>query len=150
MNEELQDKVEELEETVTSLSKRLDEQSREFEEFIGKINPYNLLNGSLDVLSKVMINQVVRADILSGSITWNPGNLADGVGETSAAITVTDAKLGDFVWFSAPYDLQGITANGYVSAANTVKIRLQNETTGAIDLASGTWNVLVFKKDYII
>lgn len=146
--DELKDKVEELELKTEELTKKIEEQSREFEDFVGKINPYNLLNGSLDVMSKTMINQIVRADILSGSVTWNPGNLADGAGETSAAITVTDAKLGDFVWFSAPYDLQGITANGYVSAANTVKIRLQNETTGAIDLASGVWKVLVFKQKY--
>jgi hypothetical protein len=83
--------------------------------------------------------------ILSGSATWDPGSLADGAGETSAAITVTGAALGDFVLVSAPYDLQGITCNGYVSAANTVKIRLQNETGGVIDLASGTWKVKVIK-----
>lgn len=82
----------------------------------------------------------------SASTTWNPGSLADGAGETSAGITVTGVALGDFVLVSAPYDLQGITCNGYVSAADTVKIRLQNETTGTKDLASGTWNIRVFKK----
>ena len=82
---------------------------------------------------------------LSGSATWNPGNLADGAGETSASITVTGAVLGDFVLASAPYDLQGITMTPYVDASNSVKIRLQNETGGAIDLASGTWKVRVIK-----
>jgi hypothetical protein len=53
--------------------------------------------------------------------------------------------LGDFVLVSAPYDLQGITCNGYVSAANAVKIRIQNETGGTIDLASGTWKAKVLK-----
>jgi len=46
---------------------------------------------------------------------------------------------------AAPYDLQGITATAYVSASDTVKIRLQNESGGAIDLASGTWTVRVRK-----
>ncbi len=82
---------------------------------------------------------------LQGSATWNPGSLNDGVGETSSGITVTGAALGDFVLVSAPYDLQGITCNGYVSATNTVTIRLQNETGGTIDLASGTWKVKVIK-----
>lgn len=82
---------------------------------------------------------------LAGSVTWDPASLADGVGETSAAITVTGAALGDYVMIAAPYDLQGITCNGYVSAENTVKIRLQNETGGPIDLASGTWKVRVIK-----
>jgi len=82
---------------------------------------------------------------LNGSATWNPGDLVDGAGETSAGITATGAALGDFVLASAPYDLQGITCNAYVSAADTVTIRLQNETGGAINLASGTWKVRVIK-----
>ncbi len=84
--------------------------------------------------------------ILSGSATWDPGSLNDGAGETSAGITVSGAVLGDFVLVSAPYDLQGITCNGYVSIADTVKIRLQNETTGAINLASGIWKAIVLQQ----
>lgn len=80
---------------------------------------------------------------LEGSLVWNPGDLADGAGETSSGITVTGAVLGDYVLVSAPYDLGGITCNAYVSATDTVKIRIQNETTGAINLASGTWLVRV-------
>jgi len=86
-----------------------------------------------------------NGSFLTGTIVWDPGNLVDGTGETSAAITVTGAVLGEYVIVAAPYDLQGITCNGYVSAANAVKIRIQNETTGAIDLASGTWKVKVIK-----
>ena len=83
---------------------------------------------------------------LDGSVVWDPGSLADGAGETSAAITVTNAAFGDFVLVGNPYDLQGITCSGYVSAAATVRIRLQNETTGVVDLASGTWYVRVLKR----
>ncbi|ALA61142.1 glycosyl hydrolase family 28-related protein [Nitrospira moscoviensis] len=86
---------------------------------------------------------VLRLQPLRGSITWNPGSLADGAGETSSAITVTGATFLHGVEVRPPYDLQGITCTGYVSAADTVKIRLQNETGGTIDLASGTWNVVV-------
>ncbi len=82
---------------------------------------------------------------LSGSVTWDPGSLNDGAGETSASITVTGAALGDFAICSAPYDLQGVTCNAYVDNANSVKIRLQNETTGVVDFASGTWKVRVIK-----
>ncbi len=80
---------------------------------------------------------------LEGSLVWDPANLVDGAGETSSGITVTGAAFGDFVDVAAPYDLQGITATAYVSAANTVKIRVQNETGGAINLASGTWKVRI-------
>lgn len=83
---------------------------------------------------------------LEASLVWNPGNLADGAGETSSGITVTGAAFTDFVLVGAPYDLQGITCTAYVSATDTVKIRLQNETGGAIDLASGTWKVRVLQQ----
>jgi len=74
------------------------------------------------------------------TFTWDPGSLADGVGETSAAISVPGVSLGGAaVQCIAPYDLQGVTLNAYVNAADSCKARLQNETTGTIDLASGTW-----------
>jgi hypothetical protein len=82
---------------------------------------------------------------LYGSVTWDPGDLADGVGETSSSITVTGAVLGDYVAVSAPYDLQGCIAHPYVDATNSVKIRLQNGTGGNVNLASGTWKVKVIK-----
>ncbi|MDP1770530.1 MAG: hypothetical protein Q8L74_17245 [Nitrospirota bacterium] len=77
----------------------------------------------------------------------NPLELSSDLsaGETSAGVTVTGAALavGHRVEVSAPYDLQDITCTAYVSATNTVKARLQNETGGAISLASGTWRVVV-------
>ncbi len=82
---------------------------------------------------------------LTGSIVWDPGSLADGVGETSSNITITGAEVGDRVDVFPPYNLQAICCTGYVSAANTVNIRLQNETTGTINLASGTWKAVVVK-----
>jgi len=82
---------------------------------------------------------------LEGTLSWNPGNLVDGAGETSTSITVTGAAFGDYVLVSAPYSTQGMVVTGYVSASDTVSIRIQNETTGAIDLASGTWTVRVLK-----
>jgi hypothetical protein len=89
---------------------------------------------------------ILRADnILKGSATWNPADLVDGTGETSASITVTGATLGDYVICSAPYDLEGVTCNAYVDATDSVKIRLQNETGGNVNLASGTWKVKVIK-----
>jgi len=82
--------------------------------------------------------------VLIGSATYDPPNLADGAG-ISTTVTVTGAALGDFVLASFSLDLQGITLTGYISAANTVTVRLQNESGGAIDLASGTLRMLVFK-----
>lgn len=80
-----------------------------------------------------------------GSATFDPANAADAVGETSTSITVTGAALGDFVQASFSLDLQGILMTAYVSAADTVKVRFQNETGGPIDLGSGTLRARVTK-----
>lgn len=77
------------------------------------------------------------------TVTYNPGSLVDAAGETSTGFTVTGAALGDFVLVAAPYDLQDITVTAYVQAANTVEIRVQNEGAATVDLASGSWNILV-------
>ncbi len=80
---------------------------------------------------------------LTASFTWNPGSLADGAGETSAAVIVAGAAFGDFAQAAAPYDLQDVQCTAYVCAAGTVRVRLQNETGGVVDLAEGTWKVKV-------
>lgn len=74
----------------------------------------------------------------SGSATYNPANLVDGDGATTT-VTVTGAVLGDAVTeLSFDLDLQGITLTGWVSAADTVSVRFQNETGIAVNLSSGT------------
>jgi hypothetical protein len=74
---------------------------------------------------------------LTGTAVYDPPNLADGAGVTTT-VTVTGALLGDFAQAGFSLDLQGITVTAWVSAANTVSVRFQNESGGAIDLASGT------------
>lgn len=79
--------------------------------------------------------------------TLDVASLADGVGATST-LTVLGVALGDQVLaISMGVDLQGITVTGYVSAANTVSIRFQNESAGTLDLASTTIRVLVGRPD---
>ncbi len=90
------------------------------------------------------VNSAWSASGLSATVTFDPASLADGAGETKQ-VTVTGAALGDYVLVSAPYDLQDISVTGYVQAANTVEIRVQNESTATVDLASGTWRVRVLK-----
>lgn len=121
-------------------------------------NANGLVDGFFDGLYKIVITlsdevtvvdtwdmfSIIEAQTkLQGTLLWNPGNLVDGAGETSPPITVTGALPGDYVMASVPYDLQGVICTAYVSAANTVRIRLQNETGGAVDLASATWLVRV-------
>lgn len=88
------------------------------------------------------INQLVP---LEASATFDPSSLADGAGETTT-VTVTGAALGDFALASFSLDLQGITVTAWVSSANTVSVRFQNESGGLLDLSSGTLYVKVLKR----
>ena len=83
-------------------------------------------------------------EIAVGSKTYDPPSLADGAG-TTTTVTVTGASLGDYAEASFSNDLQGITVTSWVSAANTVTVRFQNETGGTLDLASGTVRTRVRK-----
>jgi hypothetical protein len=75
--------------------------------------------------------------------TLNADSLSDGAG-SSDTITVPGVALGDIVvGFSFGVDLAGVTATAYVSAANTVTVRIQNESAGTVDLASTTVRVVV-------
>ena len=76
------------------------------------------------------------------SAAVNPASLIDAAGE-DIDVTVTGAAVGDFVMFAPGVDMQGITMTAHVSAANTVTIRLQNESGGTLDIASSTWNFLI-------
>lgn len=96
--------------------------------------------------------QVSTLDILircstyapTGSATYNPPSLNDGDGVTTT-VTVTGAALGDYAEASFSNSLQGIMMTAFVSAADTVSVRFQNETGGVLDLASGTLRARVRK-----
>lgn len=84
-------------------------------------------------------------NVINATTTFDPASMLTYTGATSSAVAVTGAALGDFVIVSAPYDLAGVIASGYVSAANAVKITVFNATAATVDLASGTWKIKVLK-----
>lgn len=94
------------------------------------------------ILADLTAVRVPIAGVLSGSATYDAASLADAAGATST-ITVTGAALGDFAMVSCSVDLAGITCTAYVSAADTVSFRLQNESGGTLDLASATFRARV-------
>lgn len=95
-------------------------------------------------LDTMFLDSLVLRLIAIASVTWDPASLADGAGETKS-ITVAGAALGDVVLVAPPYDMQDFVFSGYVQAADTVEIRIQNESTAIVDLASGTWKVVVWR-----
>lgn len=84
--------------------------------------------------------------VLVGSGTWDVGSLADGAGESKDDFTVTGAALGDFVLCSFSVSIAGLNVTPYVVSANTVGVRVQNESgAGPVDLASATVRFFVIK-----
>lgn len=79
---------------------------------------------------------------LTGSATWNPPSVL-AASSASTTVSVAGAAVGNFVQVSFSQDLQGMTLDGYVSAADTVTVVLSNLTALPIDLASGTVRVRV-------
>ncbi len=105
-------------------------------------------NMTLDTrCDKTKINRQFKDSDLTGTLFWNVPSIApgSGYGKTSSSITVTGAKFGDFVLVAAPYDLQGVSATGYVNAPNSVQIRLDNHTGEVVNLGSGKWKVKILK-----
>jgi hypothetical protein len=88
--------------------------------------------------------QVIQDDHIRGSATWDAGSIADG-DEEAKEVTVTGAALGDQAVASLSIDIADLVLNAQVTAANTVTCILANNTGGAIDLASATVYVRVFK-----
>lgn len=82
--------------------------------------------------------------LLAGSATLDFPSIAAN-GSQSLTITVTGAVSGDAAIASPPATLNAnLSFVAYVSAADTVTIRIHNNTGGAIDPASATWKVTVF------
>lgn len=100
-------------------------------------------SGTFEDLNDTVRSHAPADFVLRGTRSWDPGSIADGAAE-STTVTVAGADLGDLAIVGYDNDIQGLIATAFVSAANTVTIRLQNETGAPIDLADSAVRVLVF------
>lgn len=83
-------------------------------------------------------------NVLTATSTINFASIPANTTADSSGITVTGAAVGDAVFVGVPAAIEsGIVVTGYVSAANTVKVRAANVTAGAVDPASGSFKVVV-------
>lgn len=84
--------------------------------------------------------------VLKASATIDFTSLSANTTADSSDITVTGAAVGDPVIVGVPATIAaGLVVTGYVSAADTVKVRAANVTASPIDPASGTYTVTVIK-----
>jgi len=104
----------------------------------------NRLSDALPYVQQVSTgssNNVAR--LLTSTATLDFPSISAGAVDV-LTITVTGAAVGDFVTLAPPAALSaGLMFAGFVSAADTVTVRLHNTTGGAIDPASAVWGALV-------
>lgn len=90
------------------------------------------------------IDANAAATILNGSSAYDPPSINDGA-FTTTNVTVTGAALGDFAIASFSLDTLGLDIFAEVSAANTVRVTLRNNTGGTLDHGLGTIRARVWK-----
>ncbi len=88
--------------------------------------------------------QDVFPNVITYKGTLDLGSAADS-GFASSDVTVAGAALGDFVLVSLGVDTADTVVAGAVTAANTVTVTVQNDTGGAVDLASTTVRIAVLQ-----
>ena len=90
-------------------------------------------------------NGQIKGVIVHEESAVNVASLVDGAGATQS-ITVNGVSLGDIViGVSFGVDFVDMLAYGYVQSANTVEVRVQNESTATADLASTTVKLVILK-----
>lgn len=85
--------------------------------------------------------------IQRGTVSINPASLAT-VTSADTTVTLTGVATGDTVVLNPP--TAGLTAGMqiggvWVSAADTVKLRLYNGSGGTIDEAAANWTYAIFR-----
>jgi hypothetical protein len=102
------------------------------------VGPSYVLNAATGVVRNLATGtSTTSLPIATSSANYDPPSLADGAGATTT-VTATGAALGDMAQATFSQGLQGITLTAWVSAADTVSVRFQNESGATVDLASGT------------
>jgi len=100
-----------------------------------------LTTKQLNLLRKQVIGRVVA--------TWDPASLANNAGASSPPVTVPGALFGDIVEVGASQGLVGWFVQGWVTAANTVVVRIHNLTGGTVNLPAIQWTVVVRRPEVL-
>ena len=89
-----------------------------------------------------------RLSGMYAELTVDLASIADAA-SLGTTVAVPGAKLGDFAMVSCSLDVVDLSLTADVTAANVVTFVLNNNTGGAVDLASATFRVKVVPIDAI-
>ncbi len=83
--------------------------------------------------------------IITGQFTLNPASIpADGQAEQT--VTISGLTVNDLVFLQPPAAFEALAVGqARVTANDTVKFILVNNTAGAIDAASAVWRYIAFR-----
>jgi len=105
--------------------------------------------GSLRALSRTNELSGIESSLVKGTLVSTAPTLTyTSIGSNltqDQTTTVSGASLGDIVLVGSPNLEAGLTVTAFVSAVNTVTIRIANSTAGAIVPGALVFNVLVVK-----
>lgn len=121
--------------------------------FKGPVVSVNGFEGLLEVADPLLAEGLTVGEgtqityIEKGTVAVNPASLDDG-DSADTSVTITGAAAGDTVIMNPP--TAGLDAGIYfvgawVSAADTVKVRLANHSGGTVDVASASWAYTLIK-----
>ena len=80
--------------------------------------------------------------------TFNFGSVADG-DEEATGVTVSGVALGDMVLgVAASVDVQDLNLIAQVTGTDTVEFQVENNTGGAIDLATATYTCFIGRPNW--
>jgi hypothetical protein len=94
---------------------------------------------------KLGVGGAVFQAVLSATATLDFPSIGSNSTE-QLTMTVTGAAVGDVVSLGPPSTIEaGLVWSGFVSAENTVAIRVHNTSGGSVNPASATWRAMVTK-----
>lgn len=117
--------------------------------FIANSNPGVSFGSNRVITSGSLYSSALYAGAgfeMEGSTTTDVASIANGA-QAQFNITVAGAELGDYVAaITCSISTAALSLTATVTAADTVTAVLQNNTGGAVDLASATYTALVRKR----
>lgn len=110
-------------------------------------NPFRIVERGLEIVdSPVMAKRKTITSLRAFTETINIGSIAADSFLT-VTVTVTGVKIGDAILMVPPDGLEAdvMVGHPWVSATDTVKFIVENETAAAIDPASADWTFIVLR-----